>query len=463
MSSSKDVFRDIHRPGDVVADNYKVLDFLGDGGSGGNCFVAERQSDGKSLAMKVMSFRGLKSWKQLELFEREALVLQNLSHQGIPRYIDYFELDSESDKRFYLIQEIAPGVTLRERLEAEGWRPSEAEVKSIALQLLDVLEYLGSLRPPVVHRDLKPDNIIIDQAGGNRVYLVDFGGVQAAAAGMNSVNSTIIGTFGYMAPEQFGGSAVKATDLYGLGATMLYLLSGKHPNQFPQTRLKIDFSGQVEVSETMGDVLESLLEPAAEDRPSIQEVRSFMRQEGLMKLRTRTSYKNGRVKIERSFASLSVTILPDGPGGSLSMASFAVAWNVFIFIWTRGALISAGPLFAAFSLPFWFAGANLGKQAMQSFHDARCQDELIIRRDEYVYGRELPRSVTGRGGENVRKETRGRRRDLKLLTINELYRANDQAVGAVALRGSEGKFFIGAGLPEDDLKVIYMEIESFLD
>ena len=145
------------------------------------------------------------------------------------------------------------------------------------------------------------------------------------------------------------------------------------------------------------------------------------------------------------------------------MASFAVAWNVFIFIWTRGALISAGPLFAAFSLPFWFAGANLGKQAMQSFHDARCQDQLVIRKNEYVYRRELPKSVVrGGGGERVSRESRGSRRDLKLLTINELYRANDQAVGAVALRGKEGKFYLGAGLPEDDLKVIYLEIESFL-
>ena len=247
----------VHQPGDIVNDRYEVRGVLGMGGSGGDCFVAECRSDGSKVAMKVLSFRDMRNWKQLELFEREAKTLQNLSHPGIPRYVDYFEVDTQDDKRFYLIQEIAPGVTLTRRVEEEGWRPNEGEVKEIALRLLDILEYLGSLRPPVVHRDLKPDNIVVDAAGGEAggaVYLVDFGGVQAAAGTTN--NSTIVGTFGYMAPEQFSGAAGRNTDLYGLGATMLYLLSGGiHPNQFPQSRLKIDFEGRVVASEDVLDVL----------------------------------------------------------------------------------------------------------------------------------------------------------------------------------------------------------------
>jgi len=97
---------------------------------------------------------------------------------------------------------------------------------------------------------------------------------------------------------------------------------------------------------------------------------------------------------------------------------------------------------------------------MQSFHDSRAQDFLKISKNDYLYRRELPSSL--KGDEKVRKETRGNRRDLKLLTINELYRANDKAVGAVALKGKEGKFYIGAGLEEDDLKVLYIELEDFL-
>ena len=187
----------IHQPGDLVADKYKVLSFLGTGGSGGDCFAAERETDGAKVAMKVMSFRGMKNWKQLELFEREARTLQNLSHKGIPKYIDYFEVDTENDKTFYLIQELAKGSTLAERIEG-GWRPNEAEVKAISVQILDILEYLSTLRPPVVHRDVKPDNILVDKDEGNQISLVDFGGVQAAAANINSFNSTVIGTFGYV-------------------------------------------------------------------------------------------------------------------------------------------------------------------------------------------------------------------------------------------------------------------------
>ena len=165
----------VHQPGDIVNDRYEVRGVLGMGGSGGDCFVAERRSDGSKVAMKVLSFRDMRNWKQLELFEREAKTLQNLSHPGIPRYVDYFEVDTQDDKRFYLIQEIAPGVTLTRRVEEEGWRPNEGEVKEIALRLLDILDYLGSLRPPVVHRDLKPDNIVVDAAGGEAGGAVDRG------------------------------------------------------------------------------------------------------------------------------------------------------------------------------------------------------------------------------------------------------------------------------------------------
>ena len=133
----------------------------------------------------------------------------------------------------------------------------------------------------------------------------------------------------FLLSRQFNGAAGKATDLYGLGATLLYLLSAKNPNEFNQTRLKIDFSRDVVVSEGMGDVLESLLEPAAEDRPTIGEVRAFMegRESGSL-ARPRGRYASGRVRIERTFGKLEVTVLPDGVGGALSMGSFAVAWNV---------------------------------------------------------------------------------------------------------------------------------------
>lgn len=106
-------------------------------------------------------------------------------------------------------------------------------------QVLNVLQYLESLSPPVVHRDIKPENIVFDPATG-RIQVVDFGGVQKMAAlGPNGpLGSTVVGTYGFMAPEQFQNRASSQSDLYSLGATVLFLLSGGvPPSDFPQVRV----------------------------------------------------------------------------------------------------------------------------------------------------------------------------------------------------------------------------------
>lgn len=185
----------------MICSKYEICGLLGSGGFG-STYKAIDVSDGDvEVAIKIVSLRGLKNWKQLELFDREAQILQNLQHEAIPKYIDYFEIDTVDDKKFYLVQQLAPGTPLTRRVE-EGWRPTESEIEQIAIQILDVLDYMSSLRPPVIHRDLKPDNIIFDK-DTNKAFVVDFGGVQAVAAKMNTYvgGSTIIGTFGYAAPR----------------------------------------------------------------------------------------------------------------------------------------------------------------------------------------------------------------------------------------------------------------------
>ncbi|CAI7845797.1 unnamed protein product, partial [Closterium sp. NIES-53] len=205
----------------------------------------------------------------LDLFEREARVLRSLNHPGIPQYIDYFEEDTSTDRAFYLVQRLAHGQSLA-ALVAGGWRGTEEEVVRIGIEVLEVLSYLESLRPPVVHRDIKPDNIILDQSRGT-VQVVDFGAVQEASASARSdapIGSTVVGTYGYMAPEQFQNRASSQSDLYSLGATLLFLLSGRPPSAFPQSRLKIDFQSSLgaSISPRLATVLDYLLMPAAEDR-----------------------------------------------------------------------------------------------------------------------------------------------------------------------------------------------------
>ena len=146
----------------------------------------------------------------------------------------------------------------------KGWKPHEAQVKDLAIEILERLVYLQEFIPPVIHRDIKPQNIIRSENG--KLFLVDFGAVRDTYKNTVTGGSTVVGTFGYMAPEQFRGQAILSTDLYGLGTTLLFLLTRKSPADLPQEKLKINFRSRVRVSEDFASWLERMVEPATEDR-----------------------------------------------------------------------------------------------------------------------------------------------------------------------------------------------------
>ena len=132
----------------------------------------------------------------------------------------------------------------------------------------------------MIHRDIKPENIVLEGgAAGGRVRLVDFGGVQGALATADAaaLGSTVIGTAGYMPPEQFGGAATPASDLYALGAVLLFLLSGRPPSSFPNERLRVAWERDVDVSGPLRTLLRGLLEPIAEDRITAAQVCTLSR------------------------------------------------------------------------------------------------------------------------------------------------------------------------------------------
>ena len=258
----------LHQPGDIIAQRYRITDTLGQGGVG-ITYAAQDLKSGQQVALKALSVRQMGDWKVLELFEREARILAQLNHPAIPRYLDYFQVDTPEDRAFYIAQELAEGKSLADLVEI-GWRTNEDGVRRIATQILEILVYLHSLKPPVVHRDIKPQNLIWSKDG--KIFLVDFGAVQDTYRSTFAKGSTIVGTYGYMAPEQFRGQAVPATDLYGLGATVLFLLTHRSPSDLPQERLKISFRSRIQVSEGFADWLEKMLEPDVEDRfPSAKE------------------------------------------------------------------------------------------------------------------------------------------------------------------------------------------------
>jgi serine/threonine protein kinase len=219
------------------------------------------------VAIKLLIFGEDFHWDSLKLFEREAQTLQLLSHPAIPRYLDYFDVDTPTGKGFALVQSYIPAKSLEEWLKG-GRTFSEAEIKQLAKALLEILRYLHGQQPQVIHRDIKPSNILLANRSGNSVgdvYLVDFGSVQTLAARKGST-ITVVGTYGYMPPEQFGGRNVPASDIYSLGATLIYLATGRHPAELSQDNLQIQFESIVNLNPDLIDWLKWMTQPSLNRR-----------------------------------------------------------------------------------------------------------------------------------------------------------------------------------------------------
>lgn len=202
-------------------------------------------------------------WLDLKLFEREAQTLQALSHPAIPRYRDFFEIRLATGRGMALVQSYIEAPSLQAWIQ-RGRRFTEAEVRELALKGLEILVDLHGLNPPVIHRDLKPSNVLLGSDG--QVYVVDFGAVQAATP-RDSGTYTVVGSYGYMPLEQFGGRTVPASDLYGLGMTLVHLLTGRHPADLPTTGSRLRFEEGLSLSPAFLDWLGWLTEPLVEDRP----------------------------------------------------------------------------------------------------------------------------------------------------------------------------------------------------
>lgn len=205
-------------------------------------YLAEDTHSQDLVVIKVLLFGSIQ-WEDVKLFEREANTLKNLDHPAIPKYLDYFEIDEDEIKGFALVQTYINATSLQKTVE-QGRKFSEQELRELAQKLLDILHYLHQQIPPVIHRDIKPSNILISNRSAHSVgdvYLVDFGSVQTVA-NKNSGTITIVGTFGYMPQEQFIGKTTKASDLYSLGMTLIYLITGVHPAELIQDdgRIKLD-------------------------------------------------------------------------------------------------------------------------------------------------------------------------------------------------------------------------------
>lgn len=241
---------------------YELLSLLGEGGAA-NTYHARDLEDGSDLAVKELRLLKSSHSKQIELFERECAILRELDHPQIPTFIDNVVERRPETISLYLVQELVQGRSLQQWLD-EGRRFTPAETVAIMQSCLAPLEYLHERNPPLFHRDIKPSNII--QRPDGSCVLVDFGAVREAILDDRSRGSSVVGTFGYMAPEQFQARAYPATDLYGLAATALHLLTGIEPGRFPLKRLKPEIEAHLRADPHLTAILDILLEPSPEDR-----------------------------------------------------------------------------------------------------------------------------------------------------------------------------------------------------
>ncbi|MBW4428151.1 MAG: serine/threonine protein kinase [Nostoc desertorum CM1-VF14] len=349
--------------GEILGERYEVQQLLGKK-AGRQTLLARDLKTQELVVIKLLSFGDDFEWDSLKLFEREAETLKSLSHPLIPQYLNYFEVNLPTIKGFALVQTYIPAQTLEQYLQT-GRTFTEAEVKQIAKALLEILIYLHGLYPPVIHRDIKPSNILLGERSGNsvgQVYLVDFGSVQTVLA-TETGTRTVVGTYGYMPPEQFGGRTVAASDLYSLGATLIYLMTGSHPADLPQKDFRIQFEQAANVSPSFSNWLKCMIEPSLERRlSSATQAIAALDKPQLRSLSALVGSKpdGSKIQLTKNGDYLEIIVPPAGFEPSIVFTGlFAIVWNSFILFWTIGALSAPFPVnipFALFSLPFWGAG-----------------------------------------------------------------------------------------------------------
>ncbi|MGF1460733.1 MAG: protein kinase [Leptolyngbyaceae cyanobacterium] len=269
-SSRQSRRRQLHKPGHMFRERYRVVKILASGGFGVTYLAQDGGIPGspfcviKQLCPKVSNPLALERAKRR--FRKEAKVMAKVgSHSQIPRLLDYFTINDG----FYLVQEYVPGQVLTREVRRDGPQ-GESEVKQFLREILPVVKFIH--RCKIIHRDIKPPNII-RCADDGRLVLIDFGAVRECLGDLGEGSyqapmTQFVGTPGFAPPEQQALRPTYASDIYALGMTCLFLLTGKTPIEFdsdPKTGA-IVWQHLVSVSTHFGSVLDKMLCPDIVDR-----------------------------------------------------------------------------------------------------------------------------------------------------------------------------------------------------
>ncbi len=248
------------------SNEYLILRLIAQGGMGA-VYEVGRLHDATRWAMKEMSETALARGdrtRTVAQFREEAELLRALHHENLPRVADVFEFNH----RHFLVMELIEGRTLGELLDDHGGPLPEQDVVDWGAQLCRVLAFLHTRNPPIIYRDLKPDNVMVEAATG-RVKLIDFGIARRFKGGKRS-DTFMLGTRGYAAPEQFGkAESDPRTDLFALGATLHHLLTHENPSnrrlfEFPP----LETYSHLKLSRRTCEAINAALQQTPDARPA---------------------------------------------------------------------------------------------------------------------------------------------------------------------------------------------------
>lgn len=224
--------------GNVIDGKYRILRIIGTGGMS-VVYLAEDIKNGKRYAIKDVARDGWDSKNNMvvQSLATEGALLKQLSNPHLPAIYDILE----ARESFMLVMDYVEGRSLDKVIKESGAQ-SEQKIYNWGLQVCDVLDYLHSQTPPIIYRDMKPANLILQPSGN--IVLIDFGTARTEKLGEELSSDTIcIGTAGFAAPEQYGGfgQSDARTDIYCLGATLYNLLTGHSPCEPPEGILPLEY------------------------------------------------------------------------------------------------------------------------------------------------------------------------------------------------------------------------------
>ncbi len=246
-------------PSRLLMKRYRIIEQIGEGGFG-VVYKARDRKRGRIVAIKQITLAALSTREIIDAtdsYNRETTILPGLEHNNLPRIYDHFT----DPEHWYIVMQYIEGQTLEEMLakEKDGRLPLEKVLK-IGTELCEVLAYLHAQRPPIIFRDVKPGNIMVTRSG--HVYLIDFG-IARKYRPEQKRDTGALGSPGYAAPEQYGSAQSTArTDIYGLGATLQTMLTGKEPTEGADIKTETKLPAELKI------LISRMLEQSAYQRPS---------------------------------------------------------------------------------------------------------------------------------------------------------------------------------------------------